>query len=386
MKTNILFLLVCIVLSMQAYGQDYNCPVTASYMKAQKQKGGTALSKTTASTAAITGPQDLVVLFVDYPEGRKQPGNILPTTDADTMYFHNKGNDSVFDAIGSLGWVWIDPNNHNLGLRRNIRKYTYDNYWDMFFSVGTYYSNHPDSVSHNILAYGSMRDYYKEVSYNLMDINPYQTHSGVNNKYHTGIVNAIDSVNGKKYIRWIMMPKSKSSYTYDGDIKTPLDTADINPVIRAAYSRGETTLNIDTYQGKIIIVGAGSCSGGITTLGGKYISVREKRYNNYDNRSTLDGIWVSVHEYGHTLQFAHLASSTYDPMNVTLRNEWTRHLYCPPHFNPIYKLQAGWISPSSVIKIKNNGSVSLPPVNTSPTVASFAVYGDPLKSEYFIAE
>ena len=65
---------------------------------------------------------------------------------------------------------------------------------------------------------------------------------------------------------------------------------------------------------------------------------------------------------------------------------------CPPHFNPIYKLQAGWITPGDVIKIRNDSSVSLPPVNRSPIVAAYTIYGDALRdndythSEYFIVE
>ena len=394
MRINLIVALAFLHLCLQAYGQDINCPVTESWLKTQKQKGRTALLKTTASTAAITGPQDLVILFVDYPEGRIQPGNILPTTDADTMYFHNIGNDTVYDAIGGMGTVHINPDDQDSPLRKKIRKYTYDDYWDMYFSVGTYYgSAHPDSASHGILAYGSMRDYYREVSYNKMDINPYQTHLGSTDKYHTGIVNAIDEENGKKYVRWIMMPNGKSSYTANDEIKAPWDATEINPVIRDAYSRGETNFNIDTYQGRIIIVGAGYCSGGIADdINYRYCSVREKRYHNYDTRTTLDGIWVSVHEFGHLLGFTHLASSTYDPMNVTLRNEWTRHLYCPPHFNPIFKLKAGWITPNDVIKLRSSASVTLPPVNTSPVVAAYTVYGDALRnndyahSEYFIVE
>ncbi len=70
MKTNIVGVLVCTILFVQAYGQEgeFNCPVTQSWAKArsQNQKGKTTLSKTGTTTDAITGPQDLVVLFVDF--------------------------------------------------------------------------------------------------------------------------------------------------------------------------------------------------------------------------------------------------------------------------------------------------------------------------------
>jgi hypothetical protein len=396
MRNRIFIPLISVFLYLHVYGQDINCPVTESYMKAhiQKQNGTMGLSKTSAATTAITGPQDLVILFVDYPEGRKQPGNILPTTDADTTYFRNlinNGNasDTIFDAIGGMGWVY---NQQTGQWNKKIRKYSYDDYWNMFFSVGTYYgAAHPDSASHGILAYGSFRDYYREVSYNNIDIRPYTTRSTGSNKYQTGIVNAIDSVNGKKYIRWIMMPKSKSSYTFGGEIKAPWTHADVDSVIRAARSRGETTLDIDTYQGKVIIVGAGSPVGGISDCD-RYSSVREKRYNNWDNNSTLDGIWVSVHEYGHTLKFWHLASSSYDPMNVTLSNSWIRHLYCPPHFNPLYKLQTGWISTNNFTSVHNNNTLNLFPSHSYGSFAAVTIYGDALRnsdlahSEYYVLE
>ena len=383
---------VFIGICSEAFGQDWRCLNSESYPSSLERNHTEVTTHTQVDTSETFGPQDLVLLFVDYPDGRIQPGNILPTTDADTMYFHNIGNDSVFDAIGGMGTVHTDPDDPQSPMRKKIRKYTYDDYWDMYFSVGTYNGSvHPDYASHGIEAYGSFREYYREVSYGKMDIVPFQTKSGEADKYHTGIVNAIDEVNGKKYVRWIMMPMRKGSYTVNGVVMPPINGLDIEPVLEELYQKGEISFDVNSYKGKVIIVGAGSSSGGIYNWG-KYIAVREKRWSNFDNRSTLDGIWVSVHEYGHTLQFGHLASGSYDPMNVTFSNRWTRYLYCPPHCNPIFKLQAGWIAPQDVIRIRSDSSVWLPPIDKSSKIATYTVYGDALRngvidhSEYFVVE
>ncbi|MCK9409531.1 MAG: hypothetical protein M0R68_10405, partial [Bacteroidetes bacterium] len=120
-----------------------------------------AISSDSSLTYTATGVESLAVVLVDFPEGRKQPGNVLPTIDVDTVYF---GTDSAaIDAIGSMGYEIVDG-----ALRKRIRKYTYDNYWDWIFD-STYSGEwHPDSASHSIKNYGSLKDYYKEVSYNKL--------------------------------------------------------------------------------------------------------------------------------------------------------------------------------------------------------------------------
>jgi hypothetical protein len=72
MKAIVSVAVICVLMLARTYGQggDLNCPVTESWLKAQsqKEKGKMALAKTNATTTAtaITGPQDLVILFVDY--------------------------------------------------------------------------------------------------------------------------------------------------------------------------------------------------------------------------------------------------------------------------------------------------------------------------------
>ncbi len=89
-----------------------------------------------------TGSNELAVVLVDFPEGRIQPGNILPTSDSDLSYFGN--DNSKLNSIGGMGYV-RDPKNPD-NLIRKIRKYTYDDYWDWVFSDSPVWTGtrHPD--------------------------------------------------------------------------------------------------------------------------------------------------------------------------------------------------------------------------------------------------
>lgn len=176
---------------------------------------------TTSSTSVVlpNGNQPLVYVLVDFKDGRKNVGgNYLEIT-------NDSGLDSVqnLNAVGSMGWV------ENQGVyTKKARKYTYENYWDMIFSNGTYVGDslHPDWQSHNgrfdtldgenyrLEVFGSIRDYWAEVSYNKWLIYPATTHGAGVGKYQTGIINNIDStsVPGKKFVKWIMMENIKSYY------------------------------------------------------------------------------------------------------------------------------------------------------------------------------
>ncbi|MFA6437849.1 MAG: T9SS type A sorting domain-containing protein, partial [Bacteriovoracaceae bacterium] len=233
---------------------------------------------------------------------------------------------------------------------------------------------------------GSLKDYYKEVSYNKLTITPAQTWSGTASKYTRGIINAYDTANGKKFIKWIMMPLSKRYYQDSIHLIPNGPRNQVIPVLQALRDSGQIQFDVDSYLGnggKLLVVVAGGGHGGISDLPatprdyeGLVFSVKEKNFRNYQNFSTLDGIWILAHEYGHTLGFDHFASSTYDPMNPTLTTLWGAHVYSPPHFNPLYKISRGWILPSDIVAIKKDSAFSLPPINSMPNVAAVTMYGD----------
>ena len=334
----------------------------------------------------LSQQQDLVLLFIDFPDGRIN-GNV-PEDDGDLDSVTN------LDAVGSMGWDWINPDNHSLGRKKTARKYTYDDYWDMFFTQGTYIGAnvHPDYESHGVEVYGSFRDYYNEVSYGNLDIVPFQTHSGGSGKYFTGIVNPIDTINGIKYVRWAMAESSKTFYSGDVSIQNLID-----PILDELYNNEQTTFNKDNYTGKIMAIIAGGLfagNRGYARQPGIYSLVIEKNYdsNIYPN-VTLAGIHTAVHEFGHNLGFYHIPAGTFDPMNAAEPFTWVKTDYCPEHFNPLFKLKAGWIDTSDFTKIRDDyNSLELSPSHLNGNFATVTIYGDALRnndythSEYFILE
>ncbi|MBN1408157.1 MAG: right-handed parallel beta-helix repeat-containing protein, partial [Calditrichaceae bacterium] len=334
------------------------------------------------------------ILFLDFTDGRLSNGNV-PSTDAELDLVDN------LNAVGNMGWDWINPNNHSLGRKKTVRKYKYEDYWNKFFSTGhTYFgSAHPDNESHDVEAYGSFKEYYDEVSYGMLNIIPAQTHAG-SGMYATGIINKVDDIGGEKHIRWANLRKKKSDYASISDIyegTLPIGNRIIYDVLDSLLNIEETTFNIDTYDGNIMVVIAGSSIlgsniGGRADFAGPWSFVREKKGLNTSNESVLEGIWIEVHEFGHNLGFEHLPSSCYDPMNSSI--PWVKHRHSPPHFNPLYKLQAGWITYTDFEKINSTtGSpISLQPSHSNSDFATVTLFGDALRnddyehSEYFVLE
>ncbi|RPH36041.1 hypothetical protein EHM92_05170, partial [bacterium] len=355
----------------------------------------------------VPSSYNLVLVFVDFKDGRKPDGS-PPATDADLKYF----NDTTINAVGGMGYGNVNPGDPpapRSPKRRMIRKYTYDDYWDMYFTVGTYTGKiHPDYLSHGIQVYGSLRDYYNEATYGSVQIQPYQTWPGEKDKYHAGIVNRHDEAGGKKFVRWIMISASRKSTDYA--YPSPLVLDEARNAVRALHALPEDDpeyipFDIDAYFkaspfNKVIFVGAGGAKSGFARgLLAQDIWLTEKpgrwgRSNAFP-ASTLEGIQGCVHEFAHLLGVEHFLAGSYDPMSwggTGPDSTYDVYDYCPPHFNPWVKLKMGWIPPEKVIRITGSRNVALRPVSRSPAVALITLYGDAGRnkdyshSEYLLVE
>jgi len=152
---------------------------------------------------------DVVFVFLDFPDGRIN--GVIPTTDEQLNEVSN------IDAVLNMGYV---TTNGGTNYTKKVRKYIYDDFWNMYFSSNTFLgSAHPDWESHGqynnppgddpAKGYGSFKEYYSEASYGKLTINAPETHPGG----ETGIVNNIIYENGRKIILPIMLDNLKSLHS-----------------------------------------------------------------------------------------------------------------------------------------------------------------------------
>ena len=327
----------------------------------------------------------LVVILVDFADGRLPDGS-LPTGDSDTLTVQN------IDAVGSMGWVPVNPQLHNLGYRKNIRKYVYEDYWDPMYSANEYRgAHHPDYSSHqnyippkaddlrqeqyNLEVFGSVRDYWSEVSYGNLVLEPYRTHEGTLDKYHIGIANnIIVDTSGKRYIRWIKLAYPKSAYKIRPSDPGRNPVSDALEAIDSLHNHTASTdsehieFDLHSYNGidrKIAIITAGGQVGGWADLGGQCFIVPEKMqyFRNTTPSVIFNPIGEFAHEFGHTLGIPHQVVGPYDLMHwggLGLR----RNYFCPPHINPELKIELGWITEGDIVKVSSSQFVSLPPIDS----------------------
>ena len=340
------------------------------------------------------GVADMSVAFVflDFPDGRLANGQI-PVTDTELEQVSN------LDAVLNMGFISDNGRNFN----KKVRKYTYDDFWNMYFSEDTYMGTaHPDWNSHGRFdfpldgdtarAFGSFKEYFTEVSYGKLTISPAVTHQNETGMYRTGIVNNFTDVSGKKYILPIKLSHNKtyyglpnSNYSIEAQgFYTIL--AEAKQLLIDMFLNNEIEFNITNHlnnNGRVIYVVAGGTynTGGATGGFNEHeIALREKRSVNNDTNYTykiLNGLTLYCHEFGHALGFGHSGIGNYCVMT-----EGTSNQNCPSHFNIVNKLKAGWIDPQYINFVSSNQSVSnLPPSAYNGDCAVLTIYGKPGYSE-----
>ncbi len=324
---------------------------------------------------------NVVFVFLDFPDGRLPNGQI-PATDGELAQVSN------IDAVLNMGF---NTTNRGITYNQKVRKYTYDDFWNMYFSTNTFTGNaHPDWNSHGAFGYpldgdtarafGSFKEYFSEVSYGKLTINPFVTHQNETGIYRTGIVNNIIDVNGAKIIRPIKFTNNKSHYFRDSDeIRAFGEMLTEAPGRLYYYHSLPPTdpdyieFDLQNFNGKVIYVFAG----GSTNVGGLAAGnciVREKRNKNYpgdDRGKIINGLTIYCHEFGHLLGFRHDGTGNYSPMTNGTFNQ-----NCPSHFSIVTKLKAGWVDPQYVRFINSNQTITdLPPSIYNGDCAIITIYG-----------
>jgi hypothetical protein len=203
-----------------------------------------------------------------------------------------------------MGWV---PRGFPSRLEKKIRKYVYEDYWNMIFSAGEYVGTvHPDYLSHrdyvppeypfeepwNLTVYGSLYDYYNEVSNHNLQVQAYPTRTGGSGKYYSGIVNKIDVAGGRNYVRWIMMPFEKSFYNGVSIISAALYEVERLHYFVPQSDPDYIEFAIHDYpaDGKIAVISAGGGLGGLA-IGNEYSATEKTHgFRNTSPGAVLNGI------------------------------------------------------------------------------------------------
>jgi hypothetical protein len=274
----------------------------------------------------INQTYNVAIAFVDFadgllPAGHPNAGNPPSTPDeVQELVDSPQGNQ---DACGSLSFRQKAPSELGNLWKYVPNKYEWRHYWNMYFSTngawrdsGNYHA-HPDYEAYGqtrvgflARANGSFREYWREVSYGNVNIEPYRfrTNQGllVPDSLQ-GFVNEWQVLpNGKRVVKWINMGIAKRAITgrIDGYVLYTVEN-----ILRQEYASGRIGFNLDAFyaanpQNKLIVVHAGSGPGGIVSSLDSRVT-REKSLANwfYASANVLSALGVSIHEFGHLIGF-----------------------------------------------------------------------------------
>jgi hypothetical protein len=178
------------------------------------------------------------VVFIDFKDGRYVNGDdtTQPYYDYQLQWVLQNG---VADAAGEMGLVneqTIIP----VGSKyMKASKYTWFDRWNMLFdTTGVYYETaHPDWSSHGDSAWGSLKQYWKEASNGKFSLVPYVTHPNETDyRLRTGIVNLYDTIDGRKIIKCVTLPKMKYGTSFANSYFRTINDTDYNSLFCRCWS------------------------------------------------------------------------------------------------------------------------------------------------------
>lgn len=237
-------------------------------------------------------------------------------------------------------------------------------YEDLLFSQGTY-------------ATGSMRDYYKEVSYNNLDVH--------------------GEVHG-----WFRAPQPKSYYT-NNDFGFGIYPKNAQRLVEDVIDLANSSVNFSTFDNSgdgfieaLVIITAGA--GGEQT--GNKGDIWSHKWN--INTRVVDGkkidryfmapengrVGVMSHELGHLLMsWPDLYDTDYSSRGTGIWDlmaggSWNNGGNTPAHPTAWCKVQAGWINP--VVIANAEQPVTIPPYHNNDVAYKLPVNGDTNSKEYFL--
>ncbi len=247
---------------------------------------------------------------------------------------------------------------------------TQSHYNDMLFSTGTYTN-------------GSMRDFYREASYNKLDV--------------TGSV----SGTGSPTAGWYRVPNKKSYYT-DGNYgfnsypknaqKLVEDVIDLaNPYVNFADYDNDGDGVVDA----LVIIAAGSggeATGNTGDFWSHKWSISPKSVDGVTVQTYFmapeDGrVGVMSHELGHLLLgWPDLYDTDYSSAgtggwDLMAGGSWNNGGHTPAHPTCWCKLKVGWINPVTIFNAEQ--SVTIKPYSTNPQAYKLPI-GNTNSKEYFL--
>jgi M6 family metalloprotease-like protein len=266
------------------------------------------------------------------------------------------------DARGRRCWYhrFENPDNH----------YFYEDYWDMFFSTGTYTYPKKTHDEGDEYVYGSVRDYWLEVTYETKFIVP--GGNPINPPEERGILNRLD-MDGNPIFYTAANPKSHYA-EYPHEI--------FPEALAAAENEG---FNLDEYD-YIGIIGAGPREGrlvGRANFGGKHWYYPERDYGQFT------GVGGPCHEMGHNFGIWHPPVGTFGLMSSGWRGFTNRGLpgqfkgHSPVHPSAWTKIEWGLVDPINFLFDTPN--VDLLHAEENPVCWRLWKRGE-TSSEYFLVE